>query len=108
MHAQQLPPHAHGPAGLPMMPHAAAAAAMAAGLQPPMPSSTAAGLLALSSSLGGPGPGPHIPGLPPVSLGSSSSVSSLKDHRSDDKRSNSGMHLPLYPTFFLRQPLIYL
>lgn len=93
MHAGQLPAaaaHGHGPP-LPMMPHAAAAAAMAAGLQPPMPSSTAPGLLALSSSLGGGGGpgGPHLPGLPPVTLSSSSSASSLKDHRSDDKRSNS-------------------
>ncbi|KFM61517.1 hypothetical protein X975_18196, partial [Stegodyphus mimosarum] len=50
MHAQQLPPHAHAPP-LPMMPHAAAIA----GLQPPtLPASSAAGLLALSSSLAGP------------------------------------------------------
>ncbi|RWS16631.1 transducin-like enhancer protein 1 [Dinothrombium tinctorium] len=84
MHAQQLPPHAHGP--LPMMPHAAASA-MAAGLQPPMPPSTAAGLLALSSSVGAGGPAPHMPGVPPVTLSSSGS---LKDHRADEKRSNSG------------------
>ncbi|RWS27405.1 transducin-like enhancer protein 4 [Leptotrombidium deliense] len=79
MHAQQLPPHAHGP--LPMIPHAAASA-MAAGLQPPMPPNVAGGLLTLSSAVGGGGPTPHLPGLPPVTL--SSSV--MKDERNDDAK----------------------
>lgn len=80
MHAQQLPPHAHAPP-LPMMPHAAAAMA---GLQPPtLPPSSAAGLLALSSSLAAAGPGAHL------SAAAVSSVGALKDHR-DEKRSSSG------------------
>ncbi|GBM97362.1 hypothetical protein AVEN_267030-1, partial [Araneus ventricosus] len=78
MHAQQLPPHAHAPP-LPMMPHAAAMA----GLQPPtLPPSSAAGLLALSSSLAGAGPAAHL-------SAAVSSAAALKDHR-DEKRSSSG------------------
>ncbi|KAF8794881.1 Transducin-like enhancer protein 1 like protein [Argiope bruennichi] len=77
MHAQQLPPHAHAPP-LPMMPHAAAMA----GLQPPtLPPSSAAGLLALSSSLAGAGPAAHL-------SAAVSSAAALKDHR-DEKRSSS-------------------
>ncbi|XP_042898489.1 transducin-like enhancer protein 4 isoform X4 [Parasteatoda tepidariorum] len=81
MHAQQLPPHAHAPP-LPMMPHAAAIA----GLQPPtLPPSSAAGLLALSSSLAG--PAAHLSAA--ASTASSSSSSSIKDHRDEKRNSNS-------------------
>jgi hypothetical protein len=99
MQAQHLPPHAHGPGALPMMPHASAAA-MAAGL----PSSAIPpGLLALSGSLGAAGAGaPHLAGLPPLgapgvggpttpaSLGPGSG--SMKNHRNEEsnKRSSSG------------------
>ncbi|GIX66963.1 transducin-like enhancer protein 4 [Caerostris extrusa] len=73
MHAQQLPPHAHAPP-IPMMPHAAAMA----GLQPPtLPPSSAAGLLALSSSLAGAGPAAHL------SAAAVSSAAALKDHRDE-------------------------
>ncbi len=94
MHAQQLPPHAHGPP-IPMMPHAAAAA-MAAGLQPPMPPSTAAGLLALTSSLAG-GPGAsHLSSVAAAAVSASAAAAALKDHRDrDEKRSSSGKTLSL-------------
>ncbi|XP_076339237.1 transducin-like enhancer protein 4 isoform X3 [Tachypleus tridentatus] len=76
MHAQQLPPHAHGPP-IAMMPHAAMA-----GLQPPtVPPSSAASLLAFSGPLTGSTPTSHHP------AGSSSSSSVLKEHR-DEKRAN--------------------
>ncbi|XP_076323002.1 transducin-like enhancer protein 4 isoform X2 [Tachypleus tridentatus] len=79
MHTPQIPPHAHPPP-IPMMPYASAAAM--AGLQPPnIPPTSAAGLLALSSALGGGGHGSHL-------SSAAMSASSLKDHR-EDKRSNS-------------------
>ncbi|XP_022255354.1 transducin-like enhancer protein 4 [Limulus polyphemus] len=79
MHTPQIPPHAHPPP-IPMMPYASAAAM--AGLQPPnIPPTSAAGLLALSSALGGGGHGSHL-------SSAAMSASNLKDHR-EDKRSNS-------------------
>lgn len=100
MQAQHLPPHAHGPGALPMMPHASAAA-MAAGLPPS--SALPAGLLALSGTLGAPGAAAsHLAGLPPLgapgvggpatpaSLGPGSGT--MKNHRNEEsnKRSSSG------------------
>ncbi|XP_018494570.1 transducin-like enhancer protein 4 [Galendromus occidentalis] len=81
MHAQQMPAHVHGP-NLPMMPHAAAAMAAAAGLQPPAPN-TAAGLLALSS-LGAAGapPGAHLAAV-------TSAAAQLVKDREEQKRSSS-------------------
>lgn len=73
-----IPPHAHA-AHIPMMPHASAMVGM---VQPPgMPGSSAAGLLALSSSLAGCNPA-HL------TAAGMSSVAALKDHR-DEKRSSS-------------------
>lgn len=102
MHTQQMPPHPHGHP--PFMPHAAAAAAMAAGLgqTPGMPPASAAGLLALSA-LGAGGAGSAAtaaaaaaaaglpPHLPPVSVasGSASSTPANKDHRPEEKRAGS-------------------